>query len=43
MLNINTLLSNIAEVKRVEENITSNNEKKITDYNKKWQVMNCIL
>ena len=33
-------LNNIAEAKNVEENITSNNVKKITAYNKKWHTIN---
>ena len=40
MLNINTLLNNIAKVKKWLENTESNNEKKITAYNRKWQIIN---
>ena len=40
MLNINTL--NISNVKRVEKNIASDNEK-VTAHGRKWQVINRML
>ena len=40
MLNMNTLLNNIAKLKILKANIASNNVTKTTAYNRKLQVIN---
>ena len=43
MLNMNSLLNNIAKVKILKANIASNNDTKITAYNRKLQIISKLL